>query len=301
MSEAARVRERKPPWLKVRLPSGEKYFALRARVRQLRLNTVCEESLCPNIAECWGRGTCTIMILGDTCTRACGFCAVKAGRPSGTDLLEPARVAKAVAESGWSYVVVTSVARDDLADGGASIFAETIRRIRTEAPGTRIEVLIPDFQASESSLRSVIEARPDVLAHNIEVVRRLQRSVRSRSSYETSLGVLRLTKLLEPSQLTKTSLQVGHGENEAEILELFEDLAAIRVDVLTIGQYLKPSDSARHREVERYATPEDFERLADEARRRGIPFVFAGPLVRSSYKAEQVFAGTAGADGPERT
>lgn len=292
MKNAARIRDRKPSWLKVRLPSGQKYFALRSRVRDLNLNTVCEESLCPNIAECWGRGTCTIMILGDTCTRACGFCAVKAGKPSGLDLQEPRRVARAVAESGWSYVVVTSVARDDLADGGASIFAETIRRIRAESPGTRVEVLIPDFEAREASLRAVVEAHPDVLAHNVEVVRRLQKIVRSRSSYETSLAVLRLAKEFEPSQITKTGLQVGHGETEKEILELFDDLATIRVDVLTIGQYLKPTASPRHRDVERFVPPEEFERLAEEARRRGIPFVFAGPLVRSSYKAEQVFAGT---------
>jgi len=292
MSESAPVYPRKPPWLKVRLPHGEEYFRLIRRVRDLKLNTVCEESNCPNLSECWGRGTCTIMILGNLCTRACGFCAVKAGRPTELDLQEPERVAKAVAESGWSYVVLTSVARDDLADGGSAIFAECIRRIRESARGTRIEVLIPDFQGSEGSLLKVLNARPDVFAHNIEVVRRLQDSVRSKATYECSMGVLRHAKELMPAQLTKTGLQVGHGETDDEILELFDELAAIRVDVLTIGQYLKPTSSIRHREVKRYLPPEGFERLAGEARSRGIPHVFAGPLVRSSYKAEQVFAGT---------
>lgn len=292
----------KPPWLKVRLAQGAEYARLKRRVRALRLNTVCEESLCPNVSECWGRGTCTIMILGNVCTRACSFCAVRSGRPTGLDTGEPERVARAVAESGWSYVVITSVNRDDLADGGASIFAETIRKIRAYSAGTKVEVLTPDFQGNDAALETVLSARPDVFAHNIEVVKRLQRTVRSRSSYECSIGVLRRAKELRPGQITKTGLQLGHGETEEEVLECFDDLARVGVDVLTIGQYLQPTAKGRHRRVRRYLPPKEFDRLGEEARRRGIRHVVSGPLVRSSYRAEQVFSGGlgAGADPPRK-
>lgn len=299
MSEAS-VR-RKPSWLKVRLPQGRKYVDLKRRVRGLKLNTVCEEALCPNVSECWGRGTCTIMILGDICTRACSFCAVTSGRPEGLDRAEPERVARAVAESGWRYVVLTSVNRDDLEDGGASIFAECIRRIRRHSPGTRVEVLTPDFEGKERDLRTVLEAEPDVFAHNIEVVRRLQKIVRSKSTYECSMHVLKQAKEIRPAQIVKSGLQLGHGETEDEVLECFDDLSAVGLDVLTIGQYLQPTGGGRHREVRRYVPPEEFARLGREARARGIRHVFSGPLVRSSYKAEQVFAGEEGlGDGAGR-
>jgi lipoic acid synthetase len=287
MDAAPQVTGRKPPWLKVRLPTGEGYRTTLRVAREKRLHTVCEDSLCPNIAECWGRKTATFMILGDICTRSCGFCAVKSGRPTELDLEEPRRTAEAIRELGIRHAVITSVNRDELEDGGASIFAETIRQIRLLSPGTRVEVLTPDFLGKLHALEKVWEARPDVHAHNIECVPRLQRQVRSAATYERSRKVLEETR--KRGILTKTGLQVGHGETWEEILGVLDDLAKIGLDILTIGQYLRPT--AEHLPVRRYYTPEEFARLAEEARARGIRYVQSGPLVRSSYRAEEPFEG----------
>lgn len=287
MDAAPQVTGRKPPWLKVRLPTGEGYRTTLRVAREKRLHTVCEDSLCPNIAECWGRKTATFMILGDICTRSCGFCAVKSGRPTELDLEEPRRTAEAIRELGIRHAVITSVNRDELEDGGASIFAETIRQIRLLSPGTRVEVLTPDFLGKLHALEKVWEARPDVHAHNIECVPRLQRQVRSAATYERSRKVLEETR--KRGILTKTGLQVGHGETWEEILGVLDDLSKIGLDILTIGQYLRPT--AEHLPVRRYYTPEEFARLAEEARARGIRYVQSGPLVRSSYRAEEPFEG----------
>jgi len=276
---------RKPPWLKVKLPTGEGYATTLRVAREQRLHTVCEDALCPNIAECWGRKTATFMILGDICTRSCGFCAVKTGRPTELDLDEPRRTAEAVATLGIKHAVITSVNRDELEDGGAAIFAETIRRIREASPGTRVEVLTPDFLGKAEALRTVWDARPDVFAHNIECVPRLQRKVRSAAHYERSIAVLEGAKAA--GLLSKTGIQVGHGESWEELLGVMDDLARIRLDVFTIGQYLQPG--REYLPVRRYYTPEEFVRLRDEARARGIPYVMSGPLVRSSYRAEEPF------------
>lgn len=288
---------RKPPWLKVRLPSGPGYAATRRVARERRLHTVCEDSLCPNIAECWGRKTATFMILGNVCTRACGFCNVATGRPTEYDLDEPRRTADAVRDLGIRHAVITSVARDDLEDGGAFVFAETIRQIRRAAPGTTVEVLVPDFRGRRESLDAVWEARPEVFAHNVECVPRLDRKVRRAAFYERSLGIHRLAKEVAPGLRTKTGLQVGHGETREEILRVLDDVAAAAVDILTIGQYLQPT--REHLPVERYYPPVEFAELAAEGRRRGIPYVFSGPLVRSSYRAEEALGGLPRAREPE--
>lgn len=285
MDASHQVTGRKPPWLKVRLPSGEGYRTTLRIAREKRLHTVCEDSLCPNIADCWGRKTATFMILGDVCTRSCGFCAVKSGRPTELDLEEPRRTAEAVRELGIRHAVITSVNRDELPDGGASLFAETIRQIRLLSPGTRVEVLTPDFLGKLHALEKVWEARPDVHAHNIECVPRLQRQVRSAATYERSRRVLEETR--KRGIPAKTGLQVGHGETWDEILWVFDDLARIGLQILTIGQYLRPTPE--HLPVRRYYTPEEFARLAEEARARGIRHVQSGPLVRSSYRAEEPF------------
>jgi lipoic acid synthetase len=279
------VTPRKPAWLKVRLPVGEGYAATLRVARAQRLHTVCEDAMCPNIAECWGRKTATFMILGDVCTRSCGFCAVKSGRPTELDLDEPRRTAEAIRTLGIRHAVITSVNRDELEDGGAAIFAETIRRTKALCPDTRVEVLTPDFLGKPDALRTVWDARPDVFAHNIECVARLQRLVRSAANYERSLAVLQGAK--EAGLLAKTGLQLGHGETWDEVLATLDDLARIRLDVLTIGQYLQPTKE--HLPVRRWVAPEEFDRLRDEAKGRGIPWVQSGPLVRSSYRAEEPF------------
>jgi lipoic acid synthetase len=241
--------------------------------------------MCPNIAECWGRKTATFMILGDVCTRSCGFCAVKTGRPTELDLDEPRRTALAVKDLGIKHAVITSVNRDELDDGGASIFAETIRQIRHVSPGTRVEVLTPDFLGKREALETVWAARPDVHAHNVECVPRLQRTVRSAANYERSIMVLEETK--KAGLLSKTGIQVGHGETWDELLGVMDDLARIRVDIFTIGQYLQPT--REHLPVRRFYTPDEFAKLRDESKSRGIPYVQSGPLVRSSYRAEEPF------------
>jgi len=276
---------RKPPWLKVRFPGGDNYIRLKRLMRDENLHTVCEEARCPNIGECWQAGTATFMILGDTCTRACGFCAVKTGRPLFLDKLEPMRVARAVQQMGLTHAVVTSVNRDDQPDGGAEIFAQTIRWIRRLSPNTSIEVLIPDFEGNWDALATVMAAQPEILNHNTESVPRLYRRVRPKARYERSLELLRRAKELDPGAITKSGLMVGLGETKPELHQVFADLVDRGVDVLTIGQYLRPS--AKHLPLVRYYDPEEFDQLRDDALALGFKHVESGPLVRSSYHAER--------------
>lgn len=282
MREQAKSR---PEWLKVQVKTGPNYKDLKNLMRGNSLHTVCEEARCPNIYECWEQRTATFMILGDTCTRACRFCAVNSGRPNELDLAEPARVAEAVVNMGLEHVVVTSVARDDLADGGASIFAATIRAIREKVPGCGVEVLIPDFMGDIEALRAVLDASPDILNHNVETVRRLSDRVRSKAKYERTLELLGRAKRLRPDILTKSSIMVGVGEEIDEVLETMDDLRAAKVDILTIGQYLQPTKT--HLLVEKFYTPTEFLRMRGEGLKRGFSHVEAGPLVRSSYHARE--------------
>jgi lipoic acid synthetase len=292
MSDQAAVHEPKPEWLTVRLPAGAEYVRLKQIMRSQGLHTVCEEARCPNVAECWNAGTATFMILGDVCTRACGFCAVTSGRPGAVDAGEPARVAQAVAQMGLRHAVVTSVDRDDLADGGASLFADTIRWIRRLSPGTTIEVLIPDFAGNWNALAEVMAARPEILDHNIETVPRLYPRVRPRAHYARSLDLLQRAKALAPASSTKSGIMVGLGEARAEISAVLRDLRAAGCDILTVGQYLRPS--ARHVPLVRYYRPEEFSSIAAEGRSLGFRYVEAGPLVRSSYHAERHVATSGG-------
>ena len=280
-----RPREPKPPWLKVRAPGSPNYLRLKTLMRDLGLHTVCEEARCPNIGECWHHGTATFMILGDVCTRACTYCAVAHGRPSEVDPDEPERVANAVDTLGLSYVVITSVDRDDLADGGASIFAETIRRTRSRLPGCRIEVLIPDFQGNDEALRAVLDAGPDVLNHNTETVPRLYRMVRSGGRYARTLELLARSHRHAPNIPTKTGLMVGLGEERDELVATFKDLCDAGCRILTIGQYLRPTES--HAPMVRYYHPEEFADLKRIALDLGFVHVESGPLVRSSYHAHE--------------
>jgi lipoic acid synthetase len=286
LAEAPRAR-RHPDWLKATIPSGEAVRDLRQLLRGLNLNTVCEEARCPNLGECWDQRTATVMILGDVCTRACGFCAIRTGRPTWFDPDEPRRVAEAVAAMGLEHVVVTSVARDDLPDGGASVFAETIRQLRDRCPGMGVEVLIPDFNGEAAPLRAVMEAGPDILNHNVETVERLQRPVRRRARYDRSLGVLERAKAdareLGRQVHTKSSIMVGLGEERGELLAAFRDLRAVDCDILTIGQYLRPT--VDHLPLVRYYHPDEFAALRREAQAMGFRHVESGPLVRSSYHA----------------
>jgi lipoyl synthase len=283
--EFIRPREPKPEWLKVRAPGSENYLRLKGVMRELRLNTVCEDAHCPNIGECWHHGTATFMILGDVCTRACAYCAVAHGKPHELDRAEPSRVAEAIERMGLQYAVITSVDRDDLADGGASMFADTIRQTRARVPGCRIEVLIPDFQGLESSLRDVLDAGPDVLNHNIETVPRLYRMARSGGKYPRSLELLDRSRHYKPNIATKTGIMVGLGEEHDEILTVFDDLRRVGVSILTIGQYLRPS--VKHAPMTRYYHPDEFAALKREALARGFVHVESGPLVRSSYHAHE--------------
>jgi lipoic acid synthetase len=281
------ARPRHPDWIRARAPIGEKYTRLKGLVRGLQLHTVCEEALCPNIGECWGAGTATIMILGDVCTRACRFCAVETGNPRGiVDADEPRRVADAIAELQLNYVVITSVDRDDLPDGGAAIFAETVRQIKTKSPRTKVEVLTSDFRGARASVRQVVDAKPDVFGQNIETVRRLTHVVRDRrAGYEQTLNVLRMIKEIDPTRKTKSSILVGMGETLREVIETMRDLRAANVDLLAIGQYLQPTRARRHLPLVEYVTPEQFARYREEGIKMGFQYVAAGPLVRSSYKA----------------
>ncbi|WP_289628248.1 lipoyl synthase [Hydrogenibacillus sp. N12] len=281
---------RKPAWLRSHLArealqTEAAFRKVKTALRTGALHTVCEEARCPNLHSCWNAGTATFMILGDRCTRSCRFCAVTPGRPLAPDPEEPERVAEAARAMGLRYVVVTSVARDDLTDGGAGHFAATIRALRSKIPGVGVEVLTPDFGGDPAALRTVLEARPDVFNHNVETVRRLTPSVRAKATYERSLWVLREAKRLRPEIPTKSSLMVGLGETWEELIETMDDLRASGVDILTIGQYLRPS--RRQLPVVRYYAPEEFERLREEGLRRGFAHVEAGPLVRSSYHARE--------------
>jgi lipoic acid synthetase len=278
--------QRKPPWLKVPAPGGPKFRELKRQIDGERLHTVCEEANCPNVGECWERGTATFMILGDTCTRRCGFCNVNTGKPTWHDPLEPARVARSVARMGLTHAVITSVDRDDLPDYGASAFVGVIRSIRMQAPGCKVEILTPDFRGQEMPLAKVIAEKPDVFNHNCEVVPRLYPMARRGSKFLRSARVLRLAKEMGgPDVITKSGLMVGLGESFDEMVETFGILREHRVQVLTVGQYLRPTE--RHLPVVRYWEPEEFEALAAEARKIGFESVAAGPLVRSSYHADE--------------
>jgi lipoic acid synthetase len=289
------AREPKPAWLKVRAPGSPNYLRLKSLMKEARLNTVCEEARCPNIGECWHHGTATFMILGDVCTRACGYCAVPHGMPSEVDVAEPARLADAVRTLGLRYVVITSVDRDDLADGGAWIFAETIRRVRVAAPDCRVEVLIPDFQGIESSLRTVLDAGPDVLNHNTETVPRLYRLARPGGRYPRTLELLDRARTIAPGIPTKTGLILGLGEEWDEIVETLGDLREVGVEILTIGQYLRPTES--HLKMVRYYHPDEFAELKRIALDLGFGHVESGPLVRSSYHAHEQADALAAARG----
>jgi len=279
-------RPRRPEWLKVRLPHGDSYRNVKSLVDRHRLHTVCESARCPNVGECWGAGTATFMILGDVCTRSCGFCAVKTGRPETLDLDEPRRLAEAVKTLGLAHAVITSVNRDELPDGGAAIFAESIRAIRRELPGCRIEVLIPDFRGVWDALQVVLDAKPDILNHNTETVPRLYSVVRPQAKYERSLDLLRRAK--EQGAFTKTGIMIGIGETDAEIRAVMHDLRSVDCDVLTIGQYLQPTKE--HLPVDRFVAPETFQELREAALAMGFRYCESGPLVRSSYHAERQIA-----------
>jgi lipoic acid synthetase len=275
----------KPAWLKAHAPLGDNYHDLKKLARTLDLHTVCESAQCPNIGECWNHKTATFMLLGNLCTRRCGFCAVPKGKPEPLDWDEPRRVAEAVATLGLKHAVVTSVNRDDDNMGGAKIFAETIREIRRQAPGCQVEVLIPDFQGREDCLQAVIDARPEVLNHNTETVPRLYRVARSGARYERTLALLANVKRFAPEMVSKTGVMAGLGETTEELLEVFRDLAARKVDILTIGQYLRPSRD--HLPIARYYTPDEFAYMKREALKMGFRHVESGPLVRSSYHAHE--------------
>jgi lipoic acid synthetase len=283
--DAPAPRGNRPEWLKVRMPQGDNYNELKGLMRSLNLHTICEEALCPNIGECWSNRTATFLILGDICTRNCGFCAVTTGRPTGLDLEEPERLARAVQRIGLRHIVITSVTRDDLPDGGSGIYAETIGRLRAYSPELTIEVLIPDFLGNWEALRTVMDARPDILNHNIETVPRLYQRVRPKAIYLQSLELLRRAHQLAPDIVTKSGLMVGLGESREELSQTFRDLRASRVDVLTVGQYLRPT--MKHLPIERYVTPAEFAEFKREALALGYRHVESGPLVRSSYHAHE--------------
>ena len=282
---AERARGAKPPWLRVRAPGGPGYLRLARLTRELGLNTVCREASCPNVGECWERGTATFMILGSVCTRSCGYCNVVHGAPGAVDPGEPARLAEAVAALGLGYVVVTSVDRDDLPDGGASVFAASIRAIRRRAPACRVEVLVPDFSGRTRDLERVLDAGPDVLNHNLETVERLYRTARPGGRYGRALRLLDHARRRRPATPTKSGLMVGLGESREELLTALADLRRAGCGIVTIGQYLRPS--AAHLPVARYYHPDEFRELRDHARRLGFGHVESGPLVRSSYHAHE--------------
>jgi lipoic acid synthetase len=278
-------RQRKPEWLKARVPGGENYSRLKTLIDKSRLHTVCEEARCPNMGECWNSGTATFMILGDTCTRSCGFCAVKTGRPEFLDKDEPRRVGEAVEIMKLRHAVITSVNRDELFDGGAQLFADTIREIRSRVPACRIEVLIPDFVGSEQALNIVLDAQPDILNHNTETVPRLYKTVRPQAHYNRSLELLFRAK--QKGFLTKSGLMLGLGETIDEVIDTMSDLREVECDILTLGQYLQPTQS--HLPVKRYVRPEEFAMLKQRGLEMGFRYIESGPLVRSSYHAaEQV-------------
>jgi lipoic acid synthetase len=274
---------RKPSWLKMKMPGGDGYFALKQMVAEKKLHTVCESAKCPNIGECWSAGTATLMILGDVCTRSCGFCHIKTGRPTSLDTDEPRRVGEAVAMMKLGHCVITSVNRDELSDGGAAIWAETIREIRRQSPGTSVEVLIPDFDGNWDALQLVIDVAPEILNHNIESVPRIYRKVRPQAKYARSLELLRRCK--QAGLTTKTGMMLGIGEEQHEIDLVIDDLISTGVDILTLGQYLQPT--AKHLPVDRWVTPDEFAYWKQRGEEKGLRHVESGPLVRSSYHAEK--------------
>lgn len=280
--------EKKPEWLRIRLPSGQKYVELKQTIGSLGLHTVCEEARCPNIGECWRGGTATIMIMGDICTRGCRFCCVRGGKPIYLDPEEPQRVARAIENWGLRYVVITSVCRDDLADGGADHIAKTIREIKKLCPQTIVEPLIPDFHGNRKAIRNVIDAGPEVISHNLETVARLSPLVRdTRATYQQSLYVLKTIKEMDSKIYTKSSIMIGLGEEEKEVMQTAKDLRSVGVDILTIGQYLQPT--RKHLQVKEYILPERFDSYSKNIEKMGFAYVVAGPLVRSSYKAGELF------------
>lgn len=279
----------KPEWLKIRPPGGESYVRIKKLLRELKLHTVCEEAACPNVSECWGGGTATVMLLGDTCTRGCKFCHVKSGNPKGVvDVHEPENVARAVSAMGLNYIVLTSVDRDDLPDGGADHFARTVEGIKSQSPKTLVEVLIPDFRAEASPIERIAASGADVVAHNIETVERLQKKVRDgRCDYRQSLDVLKIAKAKNPKLITKSSIMLGLGEQEEEVFQAMDDLRAVDAQILTIGQYLRPS--SWHLGVETYVHPTVFKKFETVGLEKGFLSVPSGPLVRSSYRAGEKF------------
>lgn len=285
LDAAPTARPKRPPWLKARAPMGENYDELKHLMRGLGLHTVCEEARCPNIGECWNYRTATFLLLGDVCTRGCRYCAISKGKPGALDEHEPERVARAVQTLGLRHAVLTSVNRDDLPDGGAHIFAESIRKIREYLPGCNVEVLIPDFMGDQEALGQVLQARPDVLNHNIETVRRIFRRFRPKATYDQSLELLGRARAFDARLRTKSGLMVGASETIEEVLTVMDDLRAVDVDVMTIGQYLPPTND--YWPLDRYYTPEEFALLKQEGLRRGFKHVESGPLVRSSYHAHE--------------
>ncbi len=284
LAQAEPTPGRRPEWLRVKLSQSPEYWRLKSLMRAQTLHTVCEEAFCPNLGECWSRGTATFLMMGDICTRSCRFCNVKTGKPLPLDEDEPRRVAESVVAMNLRHVVLTSVDRDDQPDGGAHIFANAIREIRARQPGCTIEVLIPDFKADPAALKLVMDERPEILNHNVETVPRLSRWVRPQARHERSLAVLRMAKEMNPAGLTKSGMMVGLGETWEELLQVMDDLRAVDVDILTIGQYLQPSKN--HLPIQRYYHPDEFVALAEEATRRGFRWVESAPLVRSSYHAD---------------
>ncbi len=283
------TRKAKPTWLKVRAPSGENYTRIKGLLGDMKLATVCEEAKCPNMGECWGGGTATFMLMGEVCTRGCKFCNIKTGNPKGVlDPLEPEKVGYSIAQMDLEYVVITSVDRDDLPDQGSGHFARTIRTIKKLDPDLIVEVLTPDFRGQDDLIQNLVEAKPDVFAHNVETVERLQKKVRDpRAGYQQSMNVLALVKKIDPTRYTKTSLMLGLGETDEEILQTLKDLRAIDCDVVTFGQYLQPTQ--RHLNVEEFITPEKFQHWQKVAEEMGFLYVASGPLVRSSYRAGEFF------------
>tara|TARA_B100001057_G_scaffold151760_1_gene151790 strand:+ start:95 stop:1003 length:909 start_codon:yes stop_codon:yes gene_type:complete len=291
------MKSRKPDWLRAKLPSGSGYTAVRKMVDDNRLHTVCQSAQCPNMGECWSRGTATVMILGNICTRSCNFCAIQTGRPTELDLGEPARVADAVAKMNLRHCVITSVTRDELKDGGASVWAATIRAIRYRNPSTAIEVLTPDFKGKLDQVDTVLAAEPDIFNHNVETVERLQKPVRVQARYERSLKVLR--HAADQGHVTKSGIMLGLGETKPEIARTLKDMRATGIKIVTLGQYLQPS--SRHLPVDRWVTPEEFEDWKEFGHRIGFDFVESGPLVRSSYHADEQSSAFTGIDELRRT
>ena len=277
------IRIKKPKWLRVKLPTGENYKKVRSLVEQHNLHTICESGSCPNMGECWGEGTATFMILGNICTRSCGFCAVKTGRPEDVDIYEPGKIAHSVKTMGVKHAVITSVDRDDLKDGGGSIWAQTVTAIRNQSPGTTLETLIPDFAGNWDNLQMIIDVAPEIVSHNLETVRRLTKQVRIQAKYDRSLEVL--FRLKKGGMKTKSGIMLGLGETDEEIIETISDLRSVNVDILTIGQYLQPT--AKHLPIAEFVTPERFDKYKEIGLEMGFRYVESGPLVRSSYHAEK--------------